>query len=59
MKVKICCGQMESYAGDSSYIRVEDKHAVIDTAMYDENPVDIDYCPFCGKKIELVKEKGE
>ena len=56
MKVKICCDQMESYL-NSSYIRLheynENKEVVIDTAMYDENEVGIDYCPWCGKKIEL------
>jgi len=57
MKIKICCGQMESYI-DSMYITLneygDEKEVVIDTALYDENEVEIDYCPFCGKKIEII-----
>lgn len=51
---------MKSYAVDNSYIKLNEyydnkpeKEVVIDTALYDSNEVEIDYCPFCGKKIEL------
>ena len=55
MKIKICCGQMESYT-DNSYIRLNEylsggREIVMDTALYDENEVEIEYCPFCGKRI--------
>ena len=62
MKIKICCGQMKSYYVDNSYIRLnkyDDKYEVsIDTFVYDENEVEIECCPFCGKMIEINK-KGE
>jgi len=59
MKVKICCGQMGCYL-DNSYLRCNEYpdnriETVIDTSLYDENEVEIDYCPWCGKKIELIK----
>ena len=56
MKIKICCEDMKGYI-DSLYIRLHeyDKEVVIDTAMYDENEVEIEYCPFCGKKIEIIQ----
>jgi len=57
MEIKICCGEMESYI-DSSYIRLYEydnkKEVVIDTAIYEENEIEIEYCPFCGKKIEII-----
>lgn len=64
MKIKICCEQIESYI-DNGYIKLHEyddendeleawQEVVIDTALYDENEVEIDYCPFCGKEIELV-----
>ena len=59
-KIKICCGQMKSYAVDNSYIRLNEyseREVVIDTALYDSNEVEIDYCPFCGKKIEFIDKK--
>ena len=60
MKIKICCKEMESYI-DSLYIELHEyddkREVVIDTALYDENEVEIDYCPFCGKKIEIIKEE--
>ena len=58
MEIRICCGNMASYASES-YIKLEGKQPVLDTALYDENSIDIDYCPFCGKKIELLKLKEE
>ena len=62
-KIKICCGLMESYCKDNNYIRLNEyseREVIIDTALYEANPVEIDYCPFCGKKIKLIKEeKGE
>lgn len=63
MKIKICCGLMKNYCEDNSYIRLNEyseREPIIDTALYEANPVEIYYCPFCGKKIELMKEwKGE
>jgi len=52
MKVKICCEDMKGYM-DSLYIRYDGESAVIDTSVYEENEVEIEYCPFCGNKIEL------
>jgi len=33
-------------------VRLYNGQAALDSAVYEENPVDIDYCPWCGKKIE-------
>ena len=61
-KIKICCGQMESYI-DNGYIELHEyddkREVVIDTALYDENEVEIDYCPFCGKKIEIIQNTSK
>ena len=54
MKIKICCENMEGYI-NSLYIQLCDNQPTIDTALYDENETDIDYCPWCGKKIEIIK----
>jgi len=62
MKIKICCEDMKGYI-DSLYIRLHEyddkKEVVIDTAMYDENEVEIEYCPFCGKKIEIIQNTSK
>ena len=58
MKIKVCCKQMGVYLKED-YIRIQildEKEVVIDTALYDENEVEIEYCPFCGEKIELIKK---
>jgi hypothetical protein len=49
-KIKICCEMMKDYINHT--VKVFNGHAVLDSAIYEENPIDIDYCPWCGKKIE-------
>ena len=58
MEIKICCEDMKGYI-DNGYIRLHEyeREVVIDTALYDENEVEIDYCPFCGKKIEIQRSE--
>ena len=64
MKIKICCEAIEGYI-NSLYIKLNEydnetkynkkNEVVIDTALYEENQVEIEYCPFCGKKIEIIE----
>ena len=48
---------MKCYYKDNSYIRLnkydEEYEVCIDTSVYEENEVEIDYCPFCGKRFTL------
>ena len=61
--IKVCCEMMKDYTEDG-YIKVwkdgywtNKPEITINTALYEENPVNIDYCPFCGKKIEIIDVK--
>ena len=55
MKIKICCEQIGYYI-EHYYITLNGENkAEIDTSMYEENEVEIEYCPFCGGKIEIIE----
>ena len=54
MEIKICCEDMKYYV-DRLYIEHDGKSISIDTSLYEENEVKLNYCPFCGKKTALKK----
>jgi len=69
MKIIICCEDMK-YRTDN-YIRLNEyrnykneliREVIIDTGdkeadvISESDEVEIKYCPFCGEKIELIKE---
>ena len=53
MKIKICCEDMRFYI-DKHWIEYNGEDAVIDTSLYEENEIEIEHCPFCGKKIKII-----
>ena len=48
-----CCKEMEKYMEKTSYIYYNSKGVYIDMNFY-ASRVHIDYCPFCGEKIEFI-----
>ena len=52
-EVTYCCDRMENYMEKTSYIYVSDSKVFLDINFY-ANKVLIDYCPFCGEKIEFI-----
>jgi len=55
LKVKICCEQMKYYVKHYWVEVNQEGNAELDTDMYEGSPVEIDYCPWCGKKIEIIE----
>ena len=71
MKVKICCEDMKYHIGN--YIRLNEycnykneliREVIIDTGdkeaeiISESDEVEMKYCLFCGRKIEIIKEQN-
>ena len=50
--IKPCCDSMKS-AIEHNTIYMFCDEPCIDTGIYDDNPMPIDYCPYCGKIIKV------